>query len=118
MEIAQILERLRKIVAKKPAKITTAEREWLVGLAADNGVQINPLCTNCYHDAAIEIYDMLTREQPQPQEVDGWALKPGTNLLLNGEPVNAGTLTAANARRWLKIGLPERYFAKTPTQCE
>lgn len=110
----EILEKVKKIVEKPASKITVKEREFLVGLAADYGVSINPLCKNCYHDAAIEIYTIISKSTNEVQEVDGYALVDGCNLLINGEPVNAATLTKEKAERWIKMGLPLRYFAKLP----
>lgn len=112
MELTKTLDKLRKIAAKKPAQITTKERQFLVGLAADNGVSINPLCKDCYRDAAVQLFRVLDPEQLHAS--GGFALVPGTDVIFKGERVCDATLTAENARRWLAAGLRSWYFAKMP----
>lgn len=110
------VEKIKKIAAKNAEKITAKEREYITSLAAEHDITINPLCKNCVHDAAIQLYLLLTKTEEEPKEVGGYALIKGCNVLLNGEPVNEARLTKENARRWLKIGLPKRYFAKLPEE--
>lgn len=112
----EITEKIKKIAAKDAGKITPKEREFITGLAAEHSITINPLCKNCVHDAAVQLYILLTKKDEEPKEVGGYALIKGCNVLLNGEPVNEARLTKENARRWLEIGLPKYYFSKLPEE--
>ena len=113
----EILEKLRKIADKAPSKITTAEKELLVSLAADNGVHINPLCPDCYKDAAITLYQKLKPADEQPT-AGGYKLKPGVDVIFcarNGNHYHIcdATLTSKAAREWIAAGAAN-LFAETP----
>lgn len=114
--MSEILEKLRKVAEKTPSRITTKEREWLVSLSADYGVHINPLCPNCYKDAAIQLYAAIHKEEQQTADAGGWALTRGTDILFNGERICAATWTEENAKRWYYLGLPRWYFANIPAE--
>ena len=107
----EILENLRAIVNKR-GKLNAKEREFVTGLCAENGIQLNTLCPDCYKDAAVELYSLLSKGEPQRGE---FALRDGVDVVLNKtERVCAATCTDGNARRWLAMGLPVSFFATMP----
>lgn len=114
------LEKLKSLVNQAASKWTAKDREFVVGLAADFGVKINTLCKNCYIDAAVEIYDKMTRETQPMAEAGGYALRAGTDVILHAHGgafrVCAATLTVENARVWLALGLPKEFFETIPDE--
>lgn len=107
-----VLENLRAIVEKK-ARLNAKEREFVTKLAAEHDIAINPLCPDCYKDAAIQLYSLLKpAEEPKAGEFE---LKEGVDLVLNKtERICAATCTDENARRWLAMGVSKSIFARMP----
>lgn len=104
----EILEKLQKIAQKAVSKITTAEKEWLVSLAAENAVHINPLCPDCYKDAAIELYQKLKPADETPA-VSGYKLRKGVDVIFHAPNGNKyhicdATLTEKTAKVWIANG--------------
>ena len=107
-----VLENLRAIVEKK-ARLNAKEREFVTKLAAEHDIPLNPLCPDCYKDAAIQLYSLLKpKQEPEAGEFE---LKDGVDLVLNKtERICAATCTDENARRWLAMGVSKSIFAKMP----
>lgn len=114
----EILEKLTKWAEKK--ELTAKDKEQIAKLAAEHGIEINPLCPDCYRDAVIQLHK-LYKEQAEPKDAGGYQLKPGVDVTLcarNGNEyrVCEATLTAGNARKWLANGLPTTFFAAMPNE--
>lgn len=107
----EILQNLRAIVDKR-GKLNAKEREFITGLCAENGIQLNTLCPDCYKDAAVELYSLLSKDEPKR---GAFALREGVDIMLNKtERVCEATCTDENARKWLAMGLPVSYFVTMP----
>ena len=112
----EIVQELRAIVNKR-GKLNAKEREFVTGLCAEHGIQLNTLCPDCYKDAAAQLYLMLNKQDEQ-QEGD-FELRDGVDIVLNKtERVCAATCTDENARKWLAMGLPKSFFKKMPKEPE
>ena len=107
------LEYLRAIVNKR-GKLNAKEREFVTGLCAEHDIKLNTLCPDCYKDAAVELYGILSKSAPA---VGNYELRDGVDVVLNKtERMCAATCTDENARRWLAMGLPVSFFAKMPKE--
>lgn len=109
-------ERISALATKK-GRYTAKEREFIVALAAENGIFVNTLCSSCYKDAAIELAVML--KPKESTNVGGYVLRAGTDLILHGRNGNkyrvcAATLTEENAQEWLANGLDRSAFEQLP----
>lgn len=106
-----VLEDLRAIVEKK-ARLNAKEREFVTKLCAEHDIQLNTLCPDCYKDAAVQLYLLLNKQEPQTGDFE---LREGVDLVLNKtERICAATCTDENARRWLKMGVSKDIFARMP----
>lgn len=106
-----VLEDLRAIVEKK-ARLNAKERELVTKLCAEHDIHLNTLCPDCYKDAAIQLYSILSKKEP---EIGDFELREGIDLVLNKtERICAATCTNENARRWLAMGVSKDIFAKMP----
>ena len=100
-------ERLREIAAKE--RLTAKDKKFVEDLCAEHGVTIDKKgCANCYRDAAVVLWKRLAEADFKAENVH-YKLKEGTNLIHNGERVNAATATDENISRWLATGLPVQY---------
>ena len=112
----EILDRLTKLADKQ--KFTAKEREEIVKLAAKHGIEINPLCPDCYRDAVIQLYSIY-KPKDEPQDKGGFILRDGLDVVLHARNGNdyhicEATLTKASALKWLANGAPSTIFAKMP----
>lgn len=107
------LQKIEKLARKPRSKWTAKDREYVVQIAAQEGVQVNPLCPDCYIDTCVIILNKYKADDNP--EVDGYQLRAGLDVWHAGMRVNAALLNAENARKWLAAGLPERYFIKMPS---
>ena len=107
----KIYDKIAALVDK--TKYSASEREFIVGLCADNGIQLNTLCKDCFHDAVIQLAIIY---KPKAEVAKGaYELRPGLDVILNGTVrVCEATLTDENAEKWLKMGLPKRFFVRMP----
>lgn len=112
----EILDKLKKWADKQT--FTAKEREEIVKLAAEHGIEINPLCPDCYRDAVIQLYGIY-KPKDEPKDKNGYALREGVDVVLHARNGNEyhiceAALTEENARKWLASGLPDNFFAKMP----
>lgn len=112
----KILDKLTKLADKRT--FTAKEREEIVKLAAEHGIEINPLCPDCYRDAVIQLYSIY-KPKEEPQDKGGYVLRDGLDVVLHSRNGNEyhiceATLTKANALKWLANGAPSTIFAKIP----
>lgn len=112
----EILDKLTKWADKQA--FTAKEREEIVKLAAEHGIEINPLCPDCYRDAVIQLYGIY-KPKDEPQDKGGYVLREGVDVVLHARNGNEyhiceATLTVENARKWLAAGMPDTFFAKMP----
>ena len=112
----KILDKLTKWANKRT--FTAKEREEIVRLAAKHGIEINPLCPDCYRDSVIQLYSIY-KPKDEPQDKGGYVLREGMDVVLHARNGNdyhicEATLTKANALKWLANGAPSTIFAKMP----
>lgn len=106
-----VLDELRAIVEKK-ARLNAKEREFVTKLCAEHDIRLNTLCPDCYKDAAVQLYGLLSKQE---QQTGDFELRDGVDLWLNKtERICAATCTDENARRWLAMGVSKDIFAKMP----
>lgn len=85
------------------------------------GITLDRTCSNCYHDAGVQIalYYKPKEQTEQTEALDGYVLHDGIDITL--ESYRFGTLhvcakhcTPANAKRWIEAGIPKRFFKHIP----
>ena len=112
----EIHEKIADLVKKSKTKWTADDKEFIVGLCADNGISINPLCPDCYKDAAVQLYTIY--KPKEEKTAGGYALRDGVDVMHHAGGrvyhVCAATLTEESAREWIEAGLPLSYFAQLP----
>ena len=112
----EISEKVKKLADKQ--KFTAKEREYIVKLAAKHGIEINPLCPDCYRDAVIQLYGIY-KPKGETRDKGGFVLRDGLDVYLHARNGNEyhiceATLTKANALKWLANGAPSTICAKMP----
>lgn len=111
----EIYKRLKKLAEKK--KLTTEDREFIVGLCADNGIVINTLCKDCYNDAVLQLYSIYKPQDEAKENTHAkYVLRDGLNVRFNGRIINAATITDELAARIIAQGFPTRLFKKLPKE--
>lgn len=106
-----MIDRLRDIINKSAKDITSADRRLVVEACTTAGIMLeHPKrrgCNACWIEAALAAYNALTK----PSKEMARKLKPGTDILFNGERVCEATATAARIERWIRTGLPKHYLS-------
>lgn len=102
-------DRLRDIINKPAKDITAADRRLIVEACTVAGVDQPKRrgCNTCWIEAALAAYNALTK----PTRTGASRLKPGTDILFNGERVCEATATEARLERWIRSGLPKCYLS-------
>lgn len=116
---SKILLKIEQLANMPKSAWMGADREWVVGMCADNNIPINPLCPDCYHDAVIQLYGIY-KPKGTAKQAGGYELREGLNVMYHANNrvyhVCEATLTEKNAKAWLKAGLPRRFFSKLPNE--
>ena len=106
-----MIDRLRDIINKPAKDITAADRRLIADACTAAGIMVEQRkrrgCNACWIEAALAAYNALTKPS---KEVSG-KLKPGTDILFNGERVCEATATHARVERWIRMGLPKHYLS-------
>lgn len=81
------------------------------------GIALNTTCSNCLHDAAVQIaLHYKPKEEPvKVEKNEGYALHDGIDITLESYKygrlhVCAKNCTEANAKLWIAAGIPTRFF--------
>lgn len=85
------------------------------------GVPLNKSCSNCYHDAVVQIalyYKPSNSEKPKVCE-SGYVLHEGVDITIESYRfgrlhVCAKECNEANAKRWIEAGIPLNFFKHIP----
>lgn len=106
-----MIDRLRDIINKPANDITAADRRLVVEACTAAGIMLEQPrrrgCNACWIEAALAAYNALTK----PSRGMASKLKPGTDILFNGERVCEATATQARVERWIRTGLPKHYLS-------
>lgn len=99
---------LRDIINKPAEDITAADRRLIVEACTAAGVDQPKRrgCNTCWIEAALAAYNALAK----PTQAGASRLKPGTDILFNGERVCEATATEQRLERWIRAGLPKHYL--------
>ena len=104
-------DRLRDIINKPAKNITAADRRLIAEACTAAGIMLEQPkrrgCNACWIEAALAAYNALTK----PSREMASKLKPGTDILFNGERVCEATATHARVERWIRMGLPKHYLS-------
>lgn len=104
-------DRLRDIINKPARNITSADRRLIEEACTAAGIMLEQPkrrgCNACWMEAALAAYNALTK----PAREMASKLKPGTDILFNGERVCEATATHARVERWIRMGLPKHYLS-------
>ena len=104
-------DRLRDIINKPAKNITAADRRLVADACTAAGIMLEyPKrrgCNACWIEAALAAYNALTKTANERAR----KLKPGTDILFNGERVCEATATQARVERWIRMGLPKHYLS-------
>jgi len=102
-------DRLRDIINKPAKDITAADRRLIVEACTAAGIDQPKRkgCNTCWIEAALAAYNALTKST----QAGTSRLKPGTDILFNGERVCEATATGARLDRWIRAGLPKCYLS-------
>lgn len=104
-------DRLRDIINKPAGNITAADRRLIAEACTAAGIMLEQHkrrgCNACWIEAALAAYNALTK----PAKEGAIKLKPGTDILFNGERVCEATATQARVERWIRTGLPKYYLS-------
>ena len=106
-----MIDRLRDIINKPAKDITSADRRLIADACTTAGIMLEQPkrrgCNACWIEAALAAYNALTK----PAKEGASKLKPGTDILFNGERVCEATATQARVERWIRAGLPKHYLS-------
>lgn len=87
------------------------------------GISLNKTCSNCYHDAAVQIALHYKPEESQEEQVntEGYVLHEGVDITLESYRygrlhVCAKNCNEANSKLWIKAGIPTRFFKHIPDE--
>ncbi len=114
---------LKEILNTPASKLTAEQKEVVKEYAKEYGVPFTPKsrCKDCYHDAAMQIYNKLTQEDAEleaeaeaeaQEETRRYILRPGVDVWFGNIRVNPATLTDELAEYIISRGFKTKYFIK------
>ena len=108
---------LKEILNTPASKLTAEQKEAVKGYAKEYGVPFKPKsrCRDCYHDAAMQIYNKLNQEDAEleaQEETRRYILRPGVDVWFGNIRVNPATITDELAEYIISRGFKTKYFIK------
>lgn len=99
------------------------DKKAIVQEAETLGISLDRTCSNCLHDAAVQIA-LYYKPKGSPEEqrsLEGYVLHDGIDITLESYKhgrlhVCAKNCTEANAKLWIAAGIPTRFFKHLPDE--
>lgn len=118
------MDKLKEIVKEGAKRITNADKAYITERCEEfsvSPIDASNKCRDCWIDKAVEVYNAMLHYQTLMLNTEGndtarYVLIDGVDLLINGERVNAATITDKKAERWIAMGLRKKYFKVLPNE--
>lgn len=111
-------EHFKTLAEKK--RLTAQDRAEILDAAEQMGIALNRTCSNCYHDAAVQIA-LALKPAGEPQTAGAYELYENIDITLESYRfgrlhVCAKECNEANAKLWIAAGIPLRFFKHLPDE--